>query len=37
VATIDEEPRAGGDGRTRIGFLHPRSTFGVLTELEQEG
>jgi methylmalonyl-CoA epimerase len=36
VATIDEEPRAGGDGRTWIGFLHPRSTFGVLTELEQE-
>jgi methylmalonyl-CoA epimerase len=37
VATIDEVPRAGGDGRTLIGFLHPRSTFGVLTELEQEG
>ncbi|HYW24727.1 MAG TPA: methylmalonyl-CoA epimerase [Terriglobales bacterium] len=37
VATIDQVPRAGGDGRTRIGFLHPRSTFGVLTELEQEG
>jgi methylmalonyl-CoA epimerase len=37
VTTIDEVPRAGGDGRTRIGFLHPRSTFGVLTELEQEG
>jgi methylmalonyl-CoA epimerase len=36
VATIDEDPRPGGDGRTRIGFLHPRSTFGVLTELEQE-
>jgi methylmalonyl-CoA epimerase len=36
VATIDEKPRTGGDGRTRIGFLHPRSTFGVLTELEQE-
>jgi methylmalonyl-CoA epimerase len=36
LATIDEEPRAGGDGRTLIGFLHPRSTFGVLTELEQE-
>ena len=36
VATIDETPRAGGDGRTLIGFLHPRSTFGVLTELEQE-
>jgi len=37
VATIDQAPRAGGDGRTRIAFLHPRSTFGVLTELEQEG
>jgi methylmalonyl-CoA/ethylmalonyl-CoA epimerase len=37
VATIDQVPRPGGDGRTRIGFLHPRSTFGVLTELEQEG
>jgi methylmalonyl-CoA/ethylmalonyl-CoA epimerase len=36
VQTIDEEPRPGGDGRTRIGFLHPRSTFGVLTELEQD-
>jgi len=36
VQTIDEEPRPGGDGRTRIGFLHPRSTFGVLTELEED-
>ncbi len=36
VQTIDQEPRSGGDGRTRIGFLHPRSTFGVLTELEEE-
>ena len=36
VATIDQEPRQGGDGRTRIGFLHPRSTFGVLTELEED-
>ena len=36
VATIDQEPRSGGDGRTRIGFLHPGSTFGVLTELEQD-
>jgi methylmalonyl-CoA/ethylmalonyl-CoA epimerase len=36
VQTIDEEPRAGGDGHTRIGFLHPRSTFGVLTELEED-
>jgi methylmalonyl-CoA epimerase len=36
VDTIDREPRTGGDGRTRIGFLHPRSTFGVLTELEED-
>ncbi len=36
VATIDQVPRTGGDGRTRIGFLHPRATFGVLTELEQD-
>jgi len=36
IDTIDEEPRGGGDGRTRIGFLHPRSTFGVLTELEED-
>jgi methylmalonyl-CoA epimerase len=36
VQTIDEKPRSGGDGRTRIGFLHPKSTFGVLTELEED-
>jgi methylmalonyl-CoA/ethylmalonyl-CoA epimerase len=36
VQSIDDEPRPGGNGRTRIGFLHPRSTFGVLTELEEE-
>jgi len=36
VDTIDREPRPGGDSRTRIGFLHPRSTFGVLTELEED-
>ncbi|HEY4027707.1 MAG TPA: methylmalonyl-CoA epimerase [Candidatus Dormibacteraeota bacterium] len=36
VQAIDERPRSGGDGRTRIGFLHPRSTFGVLTELEED-
>ncbi|MBJ7600702.1 MAG: methylmalonyl-CoA epimerase [Candidatus Nephthysia bennettiae] len=34
--TIDERPRVGGGGSTRIGFLHPRSTFGVLTELEED-
>jgi methylmalonyl-CoA/ethylmalonyl-CoA epimerase len=36
VQTIDQVPRTGGDGRTRVGFLHPRSTFGVLTELEED-
>jgi methylmalonyl-CoA epimerase len=36
VATVDEEPRPGGGGRTRVGFLHPASMLGVLTELEQE-
>jgi methylmalonyl-CoA/ethylmalonyl-CoA epimerase len=36
VETIDERPRVGGGGSTRIGFLHPRSTFGVLTELEED-
>jgi methylmalonyl-CoA epimerase len=36
VETIDKEPRAGGDGKTRIGFLHPKSTMGVLTELEED-
>lgn len=36
IETIDNEPREGGGGRTRIGFLHPRGTFGVLTELEED-
>src|SRR2546430_3132405 len=36
IQTIDQAPRPGGDGRTRVGFLHPRSTFGVLTELEED-
>jgi methylmalonyl-CoA/ethylmalonyl-CoA epimerase len=36
VRLIDETPRAGVHG-TRIGFLHPKSTFGVLTEFAQEG
>jgi methylmalonyl-CoA epimerase len=36
IQAIDQEPRVGGNGRTRVGFLHPRSTFGVLTELEQD-
>jgi len=36
VETIDKQPRPGGDGKTRIGFLHPKSTMGVLTELEED-
>jgi len=32
VELIDEEPRQGAGG-TRTGFVHPRSAFGVLTEL----
>ncbi|MFH1130274.1 MAG: methylmalonyl-CoA epimerase [Pseudomonadota bacterium] len=32
VELIDKTPRRGGHGY-QIGFLHPRSTFGVLTEL----
>jgi methylmalonyl-CoA epimerase len=36
IETIDKEPRTGGDGKTRIGFLHPKSTMGVLTELEED-
>jgi methylmalonyl-CoA/ethylmalonyl-CoA epimerase len=36
VRLIDESPREGIHGM-RIGFLHPKSTFGVLTELAQVG
>jgi methylmalonyl-CoA/ethylmalonyl-CoA epimerase len=36
IETIDEHPREGSGGRTRIGFLHPKSTLGVLTELEED-
>ena len=32
VRLIDEQPREGAH-RTRIAFLHPKSTSGVLTEL----
>ena len=32
VRLIDKQPRAGAHG-LRIAFLHPTSTFGVLTEL----
>ncbi len=32
VRLIDQEPRKGAEGLD-IAFLHPKSTFGVLTEL----
>ena len=32
INLIDREPRGGAEGLA-IGFLHPKSTFGVLTEL----
>jgi methylmalonyl-CoA/ethylmalonyl-CoA epimerase len=32
VVLIDKAPRPGAHGK-RIAFIHPRSTFGVLTEL----
>lgn len=32
ISLIDKTPRAGAEGLT-IAFLHPKSTFGVLTEL----
>jgi len=31
VKLIDQQPRAGAEG-LQIGFLHPKSTLGVLTE-----
>ena len=31
IRMIDEVPRKGAEG-LQIGFLHPKSTFGVLTE-----
>jgi len=33
---IDKEPRPGAHG-TKVAFIHPKSTFGVLIELVQEG
>lgn len=36
VRLIDEAPRCGAHG-TRIAFLHPKATGGVLTELCQAG
>ncbi len=35
VKLIDNTPRLGAEG-LRIGFLHPKSTFGVLTEFCSE-
>lgn len=35
VKLIDTKPRTGAEG-LQIAFLHPRSTFGVLTELCEE-
>ena len=32
IRLIDEQPRKGAAG-TRIAFLHPKSTFGILIEL----
>jgi methylmalonyl-CoA/ethylmalonyl-CoA epimerase len=32
---IDTEPRLGAGGH-KIAFLHPKSTFGILTELTEE-
>jgi len=36
VQLIDKESRKGAEG-LNIGFLHPKSTFGVLTEFCEEG
>jgi len=36
IRMIDETPRSGAHG-SRIAFLHPKSSAGVLTELTQEG
>jgi len=35
IKVIDEKPRDGAENM-RIGFLHPKSTFGVLTEICEE-
>lgn len=36
IRLIDSRPRTGADG-LNIAFLHPKSTFGVLTELCEDG
>ena len=33
--TLDDTPRTGGGGRTLVGFVHPKSTGGVLLEFEE--
>lgn len=35
IQLIDEKPRPGAEGMN-IAFLHPKSTYGVLTELCEE-
>lgn len=35
LRTLDEVPRVGGGGRTRVGFVHPGSMGGVLVEFEE--
>jgi methylmalonyl-CoA/ethylmalonyl-CoA epimerase len=35
IQVIDKTPRKGAEG-LNIGFLHPKSTYGVLTELCEE-
>ncbi|MGH7918909.1 MAG: methylmalonyl-CoA epimerase [Candidatus Dormibacteraceae bacterium] len=35
LETLDQAPRMGGGGRTRVGFVHPKSMGGVLVEFEQ--
>jgi methylmalonyl-CoA/ethylmalonyl-CoA epimerase len=36
LETVGEEPRSGGEGRTRVVFIHPKGVHGVLTELEED-
>lgn len=33
--TLDDTPRPGGGGLTRVGFVHPKSMGGVLVEFEE--
>ncbi len=33
---IDKEPRPGAHG-TKVGFVHPKSTFGTMIELVEQG